>query len=67
MLEGDDALVHDFAAAFYATRNVPDALFNAAVERFGGRTVAELSSILGYYSMLAVVLNIFRVRPQGVA
>jgi 4-carboxymuconolactone decarboxylase len=63
-LDGDDAVVYDFAAAFYAKRDVPDALFDAAVARFGKRTVVELSSILGYYSMLAIVLSIFRVRAD---
>jgi 4-carboxymuconolactone decarboxylase len=62
-LSGDDALVYDFATSFYSTHEVPDAQFNAAVGRFGMRIVVELSSILGYYSMLAIVLNIFRVRP----
>jgi 4-carboxymuconolactone decarboxylase len=64
-LEGDEALVHDFAAAFYERRDVPNVLFDAAVARFGMRSVVELSSILGYYSMLAIVLNIFRVRPES--
>jgi 4-carboxymuconolactone decarboxylase len=61
-LEGDDALIYDFASTFYSTRNVPDDLFAAATARFGSKTVVELTSILGYYSMLAIVLNIFRVR-----
>jgi 4-carboxymuconolactone decarboxylase len=62
-LEGDAALVHDFAATFYEKKDVSDELFDRAVERFGKRTVVELTSILGYYSMLAIVLRVFRVRP----
>jgi 4-carboxymuconolactone decarboxylase len=60
---GDDAVVYDFAASFFATRDVPDAVFSAAVVRFGQKTVVELASILGYYSMLAIVMGIFRVKP----
>ena len=60
---GDDALVYDFAASCFANRDVPDALFEQAVERFGHRTVVELASILGYYSMLAIVMAIYRVKP----
>ena len=60
-LVGDDALIHDFAHTFYTQRDVPTPLFEAAVARFGQRTVVELGSILGYYSMLAIVLKIFRV------
>jgi 4-carboxymuconolactone decarboxylase len=62
-LAGDDAVVYDFAASFYANRDVPDAVFSLAVERFGEKTVVELASILGYYSMLAIVMSIYRVTP----
>ena len=65
-LEGDEALVYQFASTFYAKRDVPDELFAAAVTRFGQKTTVELASILGYYSMLAIVMNLFRVEaaPQ---
>jgi 4-carboxymuconolactone decarboxylase len=64
-LEGDDALVYEFASTFYAKRDVPDELFAAATARFGEKTIVELTSILGYYSMLAIVLNVFRVTAGG--
>ncbi|HEY8507585.1 MAG TPA: carboxymuconolactone decarboxylase family protein [Steroidobacteraceae bacterium] len=63
-LSGDDALVYDFTAEFFARRDVPDHLFDAATARFGTRTVAELASILGYYSMLAIVMHVFRVKAS---
>ncbi|GLK74017.1 carboxymuconolactone decarboxylase family protein [Ancylobacter dichloromethanicus] len=59
--DADAALVHDFSAAFYSDRDVPDALFEAANARFGKRTVVELVGLLGYYSMLAIALRIYRV------
>jgi 4-carboxymuconolactone decarboxylase len=62
-LAGDDAVVYDFAAAFFAHREVPDDVFDAVVERLGNKTAVELASILGYYSMLAIVMGIFRVKP----
>jgi 4-carboxymuconolactone decarboxylase len=62
-LTGDDALVYDFATAFYAKHEVPQPQFEATVARFGMRVDVELTSILGYYSMLAIVLNVFRVEP----
>lgn len=64
-LTGDDALVYDFAHTFYTQRDVTDELYQAAVARFGMRTIVELGSILGYYSMLAIVLRIFRVKPAS--
>ena len=33
----------------------------AAVERFGRRRVVEMVGVLGYYSMLAILLRIYRV------
>lgn len=57
----DSKLVYEFAHAFFETRDVPDALFAQAVERFGRRRVVEMTGVLGYYSMLAMLLRIYRV------
>ncbi len=62
-LSGDDAVVYDFASSFFAHREVPEPVFDLAVARFGMKTVVELSAILGYYSMLAIIMGIFRVEP----
>ncbi len=47
--------------------DVPDDLFAAAQARFGEKAVVELAGLLGYYSMLAICLRIYRVPPQGEA
>ena len=57
----DSRLVYDFATIFYANREVPDKLFNEAVTRFGRPRVVEFVGVLGYYSMLAVFMRVFRV------
>lgn len=62
-LSGDDAVVYEFASSFFTKREVPDELFERSVAHFGRKTVVELSSILGYYSMLAIVMGIFQVKP----
>jgi 4-carboxymuconolactone decarboxylase len=59
--DDDSRLIHQFASVFYATRDVPDGLFEEAVARFGRRRVVELAGVLGYYSGLAMLLRIFRV------
>jgi 4-carboxymuconolactone decarboxylase len=59
--DDDSRLIHAFATTFYATHDVPDALFEEAVARFGRRRVVELAGLLGYYSGLAMLLRIFRV------
>ena len=60
----DSKLIYDFASSFYQTRDVPDALFEEAVARFGRRRVVELTGVLGYYSLVAMLLRIFRVSPK---
>jgi 4-carboxymuconolactone decarboxylase len=59
--DADSKLVYDFSTAFYSNRDVPDSLFNEAVARFGRPRVVEFAGVLGYYSMLAVVMGIFRL------
>jgi 4-carboxymuconolactone decarboxylase len=60
----DAALVYDFATAFFRLNDVPGALFARAVDRFGRTTIVELAGILGYYSMLAIAIRIFRLEPE---
>jgi 4-carboxymuconolactone decarboxylase len=59
--DADMALVYRFAMSVHRDRNVSDALFEAAVARFGRKAVVELTALLGYYSLLAMTLNVFRV------
>lgn len=61
--DADARLLYEFTTAFFVHNDVPDALFNEAVARFGRRRVVELAGILGYYSGLAMLLRIFRVTP----
>jgi 4-carboxymuconolactone decarboxylase len=61
--DAESKLIYDFATTFFANNEVPDALFEQVVARFGRRRVVELAGILGYYSGLAMLLRIFRVTP----
>ena len=54
-----ERLAYDFATAYFANKRVPAVLFEAAVERFGYEATVELGSLLGYYSMVATILNVF--------
>lgn len=60
----DQQLVHAFCTAYLRENDVPDPLFQRAVERFGRRVVVELAGIVGYYSMLAMAIRIFRLPPE---
>ena len=61
----DAELLYDFATEFFQRNDVPDDIFARAVERFGRRTTVELAGILGYYSMLAMAIRIFRLQPES--
>ncbi|MBN9261444.1 MAG: carboxymuconolactone decarboxylase family protein, partial [Hyphomicrobium sp.] len=47
-------------------RSVSDATYKRAVEAFGERGVIDMIGIHGYYSLLAMVLNVSRAPlPEG--
>ena len=62
--DAESQLLYEFAASFFKTRDIPDALFEKAVAQFGRRRVVELAGVLGYYSGLAMLLRIFRVPAE---
>jgi 4-carboxymuconolactone decarboxylase len=62
--DADQELVFDFADEFFRTNGVSDGLFERAVARFGRPTTVELAGVLGYYSMLAIAIRIFRLPPE---
>ncbi len=62
--DADAALVYEFCTAYLRKNDVADALFARAIDCFGRRTVVELAGILGYYSMLAMAIRIFRLPPE---
>jgi len=62
--DADAEVVYDFATEFFRENDVSDALFQRTIDRFERKTVVELTGVLGYYSMLAVAIRIFRLRPE---
>jgi 4-carboxymuconolactone decarboxylase len=66
-MAADQAVVHDFLQELQANRGVSDATYGRAVELFGERGVVDLCGICGYYSTLAMVMNVARTPlPAGV-
>lgn len=55
---GDEMVLVAFAREFVATSSVADATFDAAHGLLGTAGVVELAAIVGYYSLMASVLNI---------
>jgi len=62
-LQADEQAVYDFACESLATGRVGDDTYRRATEALGERAVVELVGILGYYCLVSLTLNIFRIEP----
>ena len=62
----DEAAVHDFLQELQARHAVSDDTYGRALELFGERGVIDLVGICGYYTTLAMVMNVARTPvPDG--
>lgn len=59
-LSEDEAIVYEFLTELNGTRRVSDPTFERARRRFGDRGVVDLTGINGYYTLLAMQLNVAR-------
>ncbi len=56
----DESIVYDFATELNRDKFVSDATFARAEKRFGKQGVVDLTAISGYYTLLAMELNVAR-------
>jgi len=50
----------------FATNRVSDATFKAVMDHFGSQLLTELTTMMGYYALLALNVNAFEVDvPTG--
>ena len=62
----DEAGAYDVASELYRTQRLTDASYAKAVQRFGESGVFELIALVGYYSLVSLLLNGFDVLlPAG--
>lgn len=54
----DEATIYDFLDELCRTRTVSDATYKRTVGMFGEKGVIDLIGIHGYYSLLAMILNV---------
>ena len=59
-MRDDEALVYDFFMELSHNRSVSDATYSRAVKQFGERGVIDLTGAVGYYSTLAMIMNVAR-------
>ena len=56
----DEAAAYDFAVELHHRRGVSDATYARAMRLFGERGVIDLTGLCGYYSFLAMMMNVAR-------
>lgn len=66
-MDADEALVFDFVDELARNRSVSDATYKSAVRQFGEQAVIDLVGAVGYYSTLAMLMNVARTPAEGVA
>ena len=62
----NEMAIHAFVKELYATRRVSDATYKRVHKLLGDAGMVELVGILGYYVMVSMTLNVFRMPvPEG--
>ena len=59
-MNADEEIVYDFTMELQNNRSVSDATFAKAEKRFGRKGVVDMAGISGYYTFLAMQLNVAR-------
>jgi 4-carboxymuconolactone decarboxylase len=61
----DERTIYDFVQELYKTRRVSDKNFKRVQALLGATGTIELVGILGYYVLISMILNVFRVSPPA--
>jgi 4-carboxymuconolactone decarboxylase len=65
-LSPEETIVYNFCHELLDTGQVSDASYKAVIDKFGERGAVDLIGVTGYYSLVAMVLNVDRVPiPDG--
>ncbi|MGE3991177.1 carboxymuconolactone decarboxylase family protein [Pseudorhodoplanes sp.] len=65
-LTADQRAIYDFVAELHKTKRVADPTYRRVHALFGDAGMVEFVGIVGYYTLVAMTLNVFRVKlPDG--
>ncbi len=64
-MSADEEIVYDFTTELQKNKRVSDPTFNRAEQRFGKKGVVDMTGISGYYTFLAMQLNMARYEFSG--
>ena len=66
-MAADEEAVYNFCTELLTNKQVSDATFQAAKDKFGERGVVDLIGVTGYYQLVSMLLNVDRYPlPDGV-
>ena len=60
-----EAAVYEFGTAALNTHEVPDAVYQTTLDQLGEEQLVDLVSLLGYYSLLAMLMATFEIPVPG--
>ena len=64
-MSADQELVYDFCNEALRNQSVSDATYARAIARFGEPGTIDIVGVVGYYSLLGLVLNVARTPPDA--
>lgn len=64
-LDPEQTAVVEYGREYFRTRRVSQPTFSQALTLFGVRGLAELTTLMGYYAMLAFNINAFEMLPEA--
>jgi 4-carboxymuconolactone decarboxylase len=59
-MDADEAIIYDFSQELHENQGVSDANYKRVLDRFGERGVFDLIAVNGFYSLVAMSLNVDR-------
>ncbi len=65
-MKNDEAIVYDFVNELLKNRSVSDATYARALKKFGEHSLVDLIGVVGYYAMIAMLMNVARTAPPPV-
>ena len=64
-MSSDEEIIYNFSHELHTQHQVSDASFKAMQDRFGDQGVMDLIAVNGYYTLVAMVLNVDRTPVPG--
>jgi 4-carboxymuconolactone decarboxylase len=64
-MQPDEEIIYNFSTELHQDKRVSDATYQAALDRFGEQGVMDLIGVLGYYTLISMVLNVDRTPLPG--